>query len=73
LTKKEYEKCIFQRAIVGIKNTTIIGEVTKFNEDGFSVLWQNETHSGNYDYKELKQNEDGSLFVEEKRSNKLKE
>jgi hypothetical protein len=67
VTKTEYKKTIAQRLIVSLKGVSDFGEVTKFDEDGFSVLWNGETHSGNYSYKELEKQEDGALFVAEKR------
>jgi hypothetical protein len=73
MTKTEYKDTIFQRAAIGLKGATDIGQVTKFDDEGFSVLWQNETHSGNYMYQELKKDKDGALFVNEKRANKPKD
>lgn len=70
MTKKEYKDTIFQRAIVGLKGVHYFGKVTKFDEDGFSILWENETHSGNYAYHELKKDKEGDLFVDEKRVNR---
>jgi hypothetical protein len=70
MTKKEYEKTIFQRAIVSLEGSIDFGEVTKFDGEGFSVLWQNETHSGNYMYQDLKKDKEGALFVNEKRVNR---
>jgi len=68
MTKSDYKKTISQRAIVSLKGSSDFGEVTKFDEDGFSVLWAGEAHSGNYKYSELmKKDDDGALFVAEKR------
>lgn len=67
MTKAEYKKVIAQRATITLKESTDFGEVTKFDDEDFSVLWNGESHSGNYNYKELEKQEDGALFVVEKR------
>jgi hypothetical protein len=74
MTKTEYNNTIQQRLMVKNKEGTDYGIVTKYDEESFSLLWQGETHSGNYTRQELKKDKENSyLFVDEKRVLKPKE
>lgn len=67
MTKSEFNNTIAQRLVVSLSGSMEFGEVTKYTETEFSVLWTGETHSGNYSHTELKKKADGSLWVDEKR------